>query len=147
MLHYATVDRPDGKTRDLYVQRVALEALQRGQALPIGAWVAIQTHQAQPDGAGGYLQKNGRLQKQKSDPFWHAMRKQSDFGSNSWQFAAFNPLNGQNEPGVDLPSDCRECHSAALSSDLLFSLDLLQAFAQTQQVQYKFCNQPGRQLC
>ena len=78
---------------------------------------------------------------------WNALSAlAAGFGSQNWTFGGFDSLTA--EPlKLELPGDCLLCHQAALTSDLTFSLPLLRRFVVTGAVQYRFCPQPGRQVC
>lgn len=136
MVHYATVDRKDGKSRDIFISLEGYQAIKQKKELPIGTQVVIDVHNL---GAKG--------QRSRADKYIHAMTKIPGEGSKAWMFFALDPKTGTGEPGVSAPGDCLECHKAALASDLLFSLDKLKAYVATGQVQRAFCKQPGRQLC
>ena len=69
----------------------------------------------------------------------HLMQKtQPGFGSRNWAFGGFDPVTA--EPlKLELPGDCLLCHQAAVVSDM--------AFTTSGTVQYRYCPQPGRQIC
>jgi hypothetical protein len=154
---YAVVDRADGFSRDLYVSRDVIEALQRDPRLPelpVGTLLAIDAHSARLMGRDRKTRApiyettaQGRLVRSKNERTLHLMRKtQPGFGSQNWTFAGFDPITA--EPlKLQLPGDCLLCHQAALVSDMTFSLSLLKRFAATGEVQYGFCSHPGRQSC
>ena len=157
LVKYAVVDRADGFSRDLFVSRDALEALQRNPRLPelpVGALLAIDAHSARvvsedrKTGAPTFeTTPQGRLVAAKDERTLHVMRKtQAGFGSQTWAFGGYDPLT--TEPlKLQLPGDCLLCHQAALVSDMAFSLSLLKRFAATGEVQYRRCAHPGRQAC
>lgn len=147
LLQYATVERPDGKSRDIYISKAAVEAVRQGQPIPVGTVIAVDLHTA--------LSRDGKYQKDaqglwvraQDDPYLHVLQKVLGKGSKAWIFGAFDPTTGQPEPGASVPSDCLECHRSALATDMVHTFDQLVRFAQTGRVQRVYCNQPGRQLC
>ncbi|MFZ5991325.1 MAG: cytochrome P460 family protein [Deinococcota bacterium] len=46
LVQYATVERPDGKSRDIYISKAAVEAVRRGEPIPVGTVIAIDLHTA-----------------------------------------------------------------------------------------------------
>ena len=155
LLHYATVERPDGKSRDIYISKAAVEAVREGRSIPVGTVIAIDLHTALPNGSETDASSNGDYQKDaqglwvraQDDPYLHVLEKVPGEGSKAWIFGALDPNTGDPEPGSSVPSDCLECHRAALATDMVHTFDQLVRFAQTGQVQQVYCNQPGRQLC
>jgi len=71
---------------------------------------------------------------------------QPGFGSQNWAFGGFDPVSAE-ALKLELPGDCLLCHQAAVVRDMAFSLSLLKTFIATGTVQYRFCRQPGRQVC
>ncbi len=157
LVKYAVVDRSDGMSRDLYVSRDAIQALQgdpRLREFPAGVLFALDVYSARAVGRDAKtraprfdLDAQGRLARSKDERTLHLMEKiQPGFGSRNWAFGGFDPRTG--EPlKLELPGDCLLCHQAAVMSDMTFSLDLLKRFVAGGTVQYALCRQPGRQPC
>jgi len=157
LVKYAVVDRIDGFSRDLYVSRGAIEALQRDPRLrefPVGVLFALDVHRAKQvardkrTGAPTFaVGRDGHLARSGDERTLHLMQKiQAGFGSGNWAFGGFDPVTG--DPlKLELPGDCLLCHQAAVVSDMAFSLNLLKRFTETGAVQYRLCAQPGRQSC
>jgi hypothetical protein len=154
---YAVVDRADGFSRDLYASRDVLEARRRDPRLaelPVGALLAIDAHTARQVGRDRQTRapiyetnRQGRLMRSRDERTLHLMQKtQPGLGSQTWTFAGFDPRTAA-PLNLQLPGDCLLCHQAALVSDMAFSLSLLRRFAETGEVQYRFCANPGRQSC
>ena len=157
LVKYAVVDRIDGLSRDLYASRDAVDAVKgdpRLEEFPAGVLFALDVHSAKAprrDASTGApvfeVGADRHLVRSKDERTLHLMRKsRPGFGSQNWTFGGFDSLTA--EPlKLELPGDCLLCHQAALTSDLTFSLPLLRRFVVTGAVQYRFCPQPGRQVC
>ena len=157
LVKYAVVDRLDGMSRDLYVSPAAIEALRRDPRLkefPAGVLFALDVHSAREIGRDAKthtprfeVTPAGRLVRSKDERTLHLMEKvRPGFGSQNWAFGGFDPATA--EPlKLQLPGDCHLCHQAAVMSDMTFSLNLLKRFAASGAVQYRLCQQPGRQPC
>jgi len=157
LVKYAVVDRADGMSRDLFVSREAVAALKHDPRLkefPAGVLFALDVHSARAiglepkTGAPRFeVTREGRLVRSKDERTLHLMEKvRPGFGSQNWAFAGFDPVTA--EPlKLQLPGDCLLCHQAAVTSEMTFSLNLLKRFVATSSVQYRFCQQPGRQPC
>jgi Cytochrome P460 len=157
LVKYAVVDRSDGMSRDLYVSREAVDALKhdpRLKELPAGVLFALDVHSARmvglepKTGAPRFeVTPEGRLVRSRDERVLHLMEKvQPGFGSQNWAFGGFDPVTA--EPlRLQLPGDCLLCHQAAVMSEMTFSLNLLKRFVGSGSVQYRLCQQPGRQPC
>lgn len=144
LVQYAIVDRPDGRSRDLYISRPGLEALRRNQPLPVGTVLAIETFSVT-----GEQDSRGRMVRNKAENQVHVMTKiQPGEGLRAWGFGAYT-LEAAPEPGTsELPSFCLACHQIATNKpEPIISLDMLQKFAATAEVQYFRCNRPEREVC
>lgn len=157
LVKYAVVDRSDGMSRDLYVSREAVDALKHDPRLkefPAGVLFALDVHRARmvglepKTGAPRFeVTPQGRLVRSRDERVLHLMEKvQPGFGSQNWAFGGFDPVTA--EPlKLQLPGDCLLCHQAAVMSEMTFSLNLLKRFVASGSVQYRLCQQPGRQPC
>jgi len=157
LVKYAVVDRSDGMSRDLYVSREAVNALKydpRLKEFPAGVLFALDVHSARTvglepkTGAPRFeVTPQGRLVRSRDERTLHLMKKiQPGFGSQNWAFGGFDPVTA--EPlKLELPGDCLLCHQAAVMSEMTFSLNLLKRFVASGSVQYRLCQQPGRQPC
>lgn len=147
LVQYATVERPDGKSRDIYISKAAVEAVRKGEPIPVGTVIAIDLHTASSSHGNYQKDAQGLWVRAQDDPYLHVLAKVPGEGSKAWVFGAFDPTTGQPEPGSSLPSDCFECHRSALATDMVHTFDQLVRFAHSGRVQRVYCNQPGRQLC
>ncbi len=151
---FAVVDRVDGKSRDLYVSKQALEAIGKNEEFPVGAYLAIDVHSAkvlgqEPKSRAFIYEKDaqGHLKRSKDEPILHLLFKSSmGFGTKTWTFGGYDPFTAK-PLKLELPSDCLECHQTALATDMIHSADLLQQYVKTGKVQYAYCRYPGRQPC
>jgi hypothetical protein len=157
LVKYAVVDRADGFSRDLYVSRSAINALQRDSSppeFPLGTLFAIDVHRAKLRSHDPKTRspvyatdRHGRLLRSADEPVLHLMQKtQVGLGSRNWTFAGYDPSTAQ-PLNLELPGDCLLCHQAALTNDMAFSVSLLKRFVATGAVQHRFCSYPGRQIC
>jgi len=157
LVKYAVVDRSDGMSRDLYISRGAVDALKHDPRLkefPAGVLFALDVHSARTVGLEAKtgaprfeVTREGRLVRSKDERTLHLMEKvRPGFGSQNWAFGGFDPVTA--EPlKLQLPGDCLLCHQAAVMSEMTFSLNLLRRFVTSGSVQYRLCQQPGRQPC
>lgn len=148
-IHYATVERNDGHVRRLWVSPNALEALAQGQDFPERSMFLIEAFLTE-----GYDSANHPILGE-FDPEIHASERRTTWKledmrttsrSGDWNFAAFD----ESANGVSIAegiNDCFSCHEGAAGREFTFSLPLLQAYLATGEVQYRFCNQPGREIC
>lgn len=156
LLHYATVDRSDGITRNLYISLAAIEALARGEDFPERTQVVIEAFAAATDPTGRPLRDaQGRLIPAERDPEIHMAERRStwrlaDLSTTSrlgdWNFGAFDYADGAPVTDAFL-SDCFSCHESAHRREFVFSLRLMLAYAETGEVQYQACNRPDRAIC
>ena len=142
LVKYAVVDRIDNMSRDIYISKRGLEAIQQGLPLPVGTVVAIEAFK----GVG--LDASNRLARTSEANQLHVVTKlQPGEGLRVWGFGAYL-LDGKPEPVViEMPGNCLACHQEVVKTDLIISMNLLKKFAATGQVQYDRCNLPGREIC
>ncbi len=153
-VHYATVDRSDAVSRNLYIDPASLAALRAGQPLPEGTRIIIEAFDGEPGPAG-------RLRQTQVQPFVHMAEKRSTWRIEDlqtavrvgdWNFASFDQTTGQpapaDAPGENL-NDCFVCHdvSATARRDFVFTQRLLAAYARTGTLQYERCGLPERLPC
>ncbi|MDX2006848.1 MAG: cytochrome P460 family protein [Meiothermus sp.] len=142
LIKYAVVDRVDKKSRDLYISKRGLEAIQQGLPLPVGTVIAIETF------SGINFDTDGKISRSKEENQLHVVTKlQPGEGLRVWGFGAYL-LDGKPESVVvEMPGNCLACHQEAVKTDLVISMDLLKKFASTGQVQFSRCALPGREIC
>lgn len=153
--HYATVDRPDGVIRDIYIDPAGLRRLTPGRALPLGTIIVIEAFDALRDDEGNLLKdENGHLIKGAMKPNVHVAEKRSDWRaedfesgqlSDDWNFGSYLFADGTrfNEP----LTACFNCHNATAHEDFTWSLPLLLDYYRTRETQYFYCDLTGRTAC
>jgi hypothetical protein len=151
---YASVQRPDGTIRELYVNPVGLEAIQSNRVFPSGTVIVIEGYDALKDSDGNYLvDANGRYLKGESMPFIHVREKRvygtaDDFTSGArngaWNFGSFDAKTGA--VYKESLNACFLCHNTA-PQDFTYSYQPIRDFAQTGQAVYFFCRTTGRTAC
>ncbi|MCR4265037.1 hypothetical protein [Nitratireductor sp. ZSWI3] len=123
-MRYARVDRPDGSFRKLFIDEKTLGALRLGQAVSDGASIIMESYSG-PDEVRSVFakkRKNGR-----------------------WQYGSLNP--GEPLTAFRPRPQCSGCHVAANDSDGVFTLSMLQRFAETGEPQEIRCPRVGRIPC
>ena len=156
-LHYATVQRPDGTVRNLYVSPNAVDTLSTGNfTLPDHTIIAIDGYYAQQDADGQYLtSSDGQYLAGQPFEMIHVLEKRddwtiSDFAVENrigqWNFGSF-AANKTGEHFDENITDCFNCHNATAQTDFLYSAPLLTRYARTQLIQYMFCDLPNRLAC
>lgn len=139
LVQYATVRRSDGFYRNLYISPPALEAIRKGEALPERTIVLIELF----DAAGRF---DPEIHMAEARSTWQIADLAASSRVGHWNFAAFNAMSGAVAAETDL-NDCFSCHESAANRNFLFSNPLLEAFAQTGEVQLSYCPRPGRAPC
>ncbi|GEM_PF-484808 len=156
LAHYLTVDRVDAVTRNVYISREAIEAVQRGDPIPYGTVVVIEAFDAALDSNGQpALDAQGRLipGALRVDEIHVGERRSTwrieDLSATShlggWNFRAFEFDTGT-PIDKDL-SDCFSCHEGASRREFLFSRPLLATYARTGEIQHVSCPLPNRDPC
>jgi hypothetical protein len=155
-VHYATVQRSDGTSRNIYINPEAIEAIKAGnRLLPEHTVIVIEGFYARKDSNDTYLlDNNGRYENGDAFEMLHVLEKrydwsESDFVSENrigdWNFGSFNMLNGNFFD--ESMSACFHCHNATEHTDFLYSAPLLRDFIQTGQTQFLLCDLPDRIAC
>lgn len=150
LVHYATIDRIDGTSRDLYISPQAIDAINNGLSVPERTLVLIEAFETSSEKGA-----NGHLLRAAADPEVHVAEARStwqiaDLAATSrvgdWNFGAFDGRDGSvvTETGLN---DCFSCHEGASTRNFLFSEPLIEAFIETGEVQYVFCRRSGRSRC
>lgn len=148
-VNYATVDRSDGISRNLYISPGGMAAIAAGQPLPEGTMLIIEAYFSDgPDSAG-------RLTQDTFDPEVHMAEFRStwrieDLAASShlggWNFGSFNYDTGDVVAETPL-NDCFSCHEGAQRTEFVFSDWMLDSYAQTNEPLYRYCPRPGRLPC
>ncbi len=151
---YATIQRPDGTIRDVYMNEVGISAIRSYHVLPFGTVIAIEGFDALKNAQGEYVtDASGHYVKGELLPFVHVREKRvdwsgADFTSSArnggWNFGSFDVQTGaiHNES----LNACFLCHNTA-PQDFTYSVDQMRGFAQTGDVVYFMCPTTGRTAC
>ena len=149
LVHYATIDRIDGISRDLYISPQAIDALVQGQPFPDRTIVLIEAFESSG------RDDDGRLIRTDADPEVHLAEARStwqiaDLAASSrvgnWNFGAFDVRDASVFESTGL-NDCFSCHEAVSNRNFLFTEHLLEAFVENGEVQYFYCQRSGRRRC
>lgn len=166
-VHYATVDRADAITRNLYIHPDSLAQLEAGQPLPEGTQIIIEAYDALRDDDGQLMRDaQGRLIKGDMRPNVHIAEKRDNWSLTDlptsarvgdWNFASFDTsLDAIEQTGIttfphfdENLNDCFTCHdnSATPRLDFVFTRRDIDTFARTGEPQYILCNLPERVPC
>jgi hypothetical protein len=162
LVHYATIERPDGKLHDLLISREALESFEETGIVPDGTVLGIESFSVEQNDSGEYLRdEQGRFIKAFSDGEVHFTEKRADWLENSelttpseltpgssWRVGAFNIETGEIASDQNL-LECVECHASSEENtrDFMFSWGRLEAFITSGEVNYFRCPTPGRESC
>jgi hypothetical protein len=154
-VHYATVDRIDGISRNLYISPAAIMALENGDPIPERTQIIIEAYTALRDEEGKIVvDEDGHFIQDVLDPEIHSSEFRTSWQladmhttsrAGDWNFMAF-----QFETGEQVIHDiggCFSCHEAAVRRDFVFTRPLLLAYAETGEVQYTYCPAPDRVIC
>lgn len=155
-VHYATVQRSDGTSRNIYINPEAIEAIKAGnRLLPEKTVIVIEGFYARKNSDDTYLlDSNGRYENGDSFEMLHVLEKRynwsdGDFVSENrigeWNFGSFN--TGNRDFFDEKMSACFHCHNATEHTDFLYSAPLLRDFIQTGQPQFLLCDLPDRIAC
>jgi hypothetical protein len=148
-VNYARVDRSDGISRNLYISPDSMAAVAAGQPLPEGTTLIIEAYFS--DGVGS----DGRLSQDTLDPEIHMAEFRStwrieDLAASShvggWNFGAFDYDTGEVVAETPL-NDCFSCHEGAQRTEFVFSDWVLDSYAASGEVVYRYCPRPGRLPC
>jgi len=147
LVQYAVSERPDGRVRKLYVSRAALEALRKGEGLPIGTLLVIEEFSGKRLGKDFARDAQGHLMVDVRLPNLDVRRKVGDKPRDfeNWQNERFEAGAGR-KLSTNL-ADCWICHQSAEKADFTFTLPALRAFASSGKLERHDCTLPERQLC
>lgn len=155
--HFATVDRVDGFTRDLYINSAALDTYIMTGILPDDTTIVIEAYLAGVGEDGLYaVDEAGHYMKAEAQAMVHVMQKRLDWRpddfvgdvrAGAWNFGSFDYTTG--EPFQEETLRCFNCHNAMPSNrgDFIYSRLELDRYARTRLVQYLYCDLPDRIPC
>ncbi len=154
-VQYATVDRVDGISRDLYINTEAADALRRGNPLPEGTTIILEAFQAQHDSEDTYLMTgDGHFQRAHPLEMLHVMQLRRDWQAEDfptenrtgpWNFGSFD--RETREPFAEDLGACFNCHNGTPETDFVYTLRELTRYTRTGETQYYYCNRTGRITC
>ncbi|MEO8611806.1 MAG: cytochrome P460 family protein [Chloroflexota bacterium] len=152
---YATVQRPDGTIRNLYIDPDSEDYLRNSFALPSGTIIVIEGYYALKNAAGEYLQdSDGRYVLGEPFEMIHVLEKRNNWSEadfvddnriGEWNFGSFDTKTGKHYN--ENMSACFHCHSPTSRTDFLYSASLLGQYLRSGQVPYFFCDLPDRIAC
>lgn len=155
--HFATVDRADGYTRDLYVNVEALDSYIITGALPDATTIVIEAYLAAVGEDGLYaVDEAGHYIKSEAQPMVHVMQKRPDWEPDDfvsevragmWNFGSFDYETG--ERFQEETQRCFNCHNAMPSGrgEFIYTHIQLDRYVRTRLVQYLYCDLPDRIPC
>jgi cytochrome c553 len=133
---YHTIDFPERKqVRHYWANQAALEAARAGGPFPPGAYLFVEIHKAEVDGAGAPVHgADGGFVAADLTGFT-AMEKAAGWGdevpeilrNGDWRYAVFTTA-GEHRAGVN-EAQCLACHKPLTESDYTFTLATLQEAA------------------
>lgn len=154
-VQYARVDRGDGKIRDLFISRSALDAMALGFDLPDYAVLIIAGYEAQRGEDGAFLRdENGWFVKGQPFESFHIAEKRSNWRleafpapdfAGAWNFGSFTQ-EGREPFDEDLAA-CFNCHQTTIQTDFVYTRRQIIHFARTGQTQYFYCPLAERVAC
>jgi hypothetical protein len=134
---YTTVDRADNKQfREFYINRAALDAAKKGDALPSGTVITMVQYKAQLDPQGNPVKgPDGRFVKTADINAYAIMEKRTGWGTEypdtkrngEWEYQVFTPDKKVNDK-ANLDA-CFTCHKPLANADYLFTIDKIKAAA------------------
>ncbi len=151
---FATVQRPDGTIRDLYMNAVGLSSIQYYYNLPYGTVIVVDGYNALKNADGSYVtDANGHYVKGEALTSVHVREKHVDWSSadftssarnEGWNFGSFDTQTGAKYN--ESLNACFLCHNTA-PADFTYSGEQMTYFARTGESMYFMCRTTGRTAC
>lgn len=152
--HFATIQRPDGTIRELYMNDMGISAVRLFHVLPFGTVIVIEGYDALKNADGSYvMDADGHYVKGEEMPFIHVREKRLDWSAADFTSSARNA--GWNYGSFDIKTGavyneslnaCFLCHNTA-PADFTYSVEPMDDFARTGQAVYFMCRTTGRSAC
>jgi|GEM_PF-1412429 len=154
-IHYATVERPDGIVRDIYINPESAANMRAGYAIPQDTTIVIEAFFAQRSSDGDIITDDaGHYVRDTPLEMIHVAQKrgdwaESDFVSNArngdWNYGTFDYASSEHfEESV---ITCFTCHSPTQNTDFVYTYPDLTGYLRSNQLQQVFCDQTGRTPC
>ncbi len=150
---YATVQRPDGTIRDLYINPTGLAAMRSYYTLPVGTVIVIEGYNALKNADGSFVtDTDGHFVKGEPLPAVHVREKRSywtaaDYTSSArndgWNFGSFDANGAIYNESLNA---CFLCHNTA-PADFTYSVQLIGDYLQSGEPEYFMCHTTGRTAC
>ncbi|MGB1285510.1 MAG: cytochrome P460 family protein [Aggregatilineales bacterium] len=149
-IKYATVDRVDNLTRDIFIDPAVLPLIEAGVELPLGTKIVIEAFNASGSTPDGHFTQGHQ------EPFIHVAEKRDGWSLEDlpvsshvgdWNFASFTADSLR--PSNENLNDCFTCHddSASTRLDFTFSRAMIDTYLRTEETQFDYCNRPDRLRC
>jgi hypothetical protein len=143
LVHYTTIDRPDSRSRDIYINEGAAQIVASNSTarLPGGTVIVIEAHQTRGDRRTDITEVHVAVKRDN----WQESDYATEERAGEWNYFIFDPdtLNVQTD-GV---FECFDCHANNSHIDFIFSREDLIAYGQTGETQQAFCNRVQRLPC
>ncbi|MFZ4816223.1 MAG: cytochrome P460 family protein [Phototrophicaceae bacterium] len=145
LVHYATVDRPDNRTRNVYITAgaPAIIASNSTARLPFGTMVVIEAHRGTAQNPSSGHADNVHVMVKRAD--WQAGDYQDMERAGEWNFFSFDPRTGALANEDITP--CFDCHGNNSQIDFIFTRGLIAEYGQTGEPQLAYCNRTDRLPC
>jgi hypothetical protein len=151
---YATIQRPDGTIRDLYINDAGLSGARSFYSLPVGTVMVVEGYNALKNAEGNYVtDAEGHYTKGDPMPFIHVREKRANWTGNDFTSSARN--DDWNYGSFDIKSGtvyneslnaCFLCHNTA-PVDFTYSVEPFDDFMRSGQPDYFMCRTTGRSAC
>lgn len=154
-VRYATIQRPDGTIRDIYINADALTEMKNSYLIPDDTTIVIDGYNAQKNTNGAYITDNdGHYIRGEPLEMVHVRQKRSDWlpsdfvseaRNGDWNYGSFDIKTGA--PYDESITACFNCHHASEQPEFLYSYTQLNGYQVDGETQYFFCDLTGRTAC
>jgi hypothetical protein len=154
-LHYATIQRPDGTIRYIYINPEAIAGAGRSYSLPDNTTIVIEGYYAKRDENGTLVvDESGHYIADKPLEAVHVRQKRSnwllsDFVSEArngdWNYGSFDMVTGAHYD--ESITACFNCHHPSDQPEFLFTYPQLIDYEIQGKTQYYICDLTGRSAC
>ena len=154
-VHYATIERPDGTVRDIYINPESVDAMRAGYAVPNNTTIVIEAFFAHRSSDGEIISDDsGHYVRETPLEMIHVAQKredwaESEFVSNArngdWNYGSFDYTTS--EHFAESVENCFHCHNQMQGTDFVYTYSDLSGYLRTRELQRVFCDQTGRTPC